>query len=69
MVPRCSEATALKYSIDCFKGQITGESHISREHVWFPVDFPLSQPIEIWKIHRKTVGKYAKIHRKTVGKP
>ena len=33
-------------SIDWFKGKITGKSHISRENLWFPVDFPLSQPIE-----------------------
>ena len=32
-------------SIDWFKGQITGKSHISRDNLWFPVDFPLSQPI------------------------
>ena len=29
-------------SIDWFKGKITGKSHI----LWFPVDFPLSQPID-----------------------
>ena len=33
-------------SIDRFKGKITGKSHISWENRWFPVDFPLSQPIE-----------------------
>ena len=31
-------------SID--KGKITGQSHISWENRWFPVDFPLSQPID-----------------------
>ena len=24
----------------------TGNTHISWEHLWFPVDFPLSQPID-----------------------
>ena len=33
-------------TIDWFKGKITGKSHISLENLWFPVDFPLSQPIE-----------------------
>ena len=35
-------------SIDWFKGKIPGKSHISWEYLWFPVDFPFSQPIE-WK--------------------
>ena len=26
--------------------KITGKCHISQENLWFPVDFPLSQPIE-----------------------
>ena len=34
-------------SIDWFKGKITGKSHISWENLWFPVDFPLNQPIDI----------------------
>ena len=33
-------------SIDWFKGKITGKSHISWENRWFPVDFPLNQPID-----------------------
>ena len=33
-------------SIDWFKGKITGKSQISWENLWFPVDFPLSQPID-----------------------
>ena len=33
-------------SIDWFKGKITGKSNISWENLWFPVDFPLGQPIE-----------------------
>ena len=33
-------------SIDWFKGEITGKSHILWENLWFPVDFPLSQPID-----------------------
>ena len=35
-------------SLDWFKGKITGKSHISLENRWFPVDFPLSQPIDWW---------------------
>ena len=30
-------------SIGWFKGRITGNSHISWENPWFPVDFPLNQ--------------------------
>ena len=33
-------------SIGWFKGKITGNSHMSWENLWFPVDFPLRQPIE-----------------------
>ena len=33
-------------SIDWFKGKITGNSYISWENLWFPVDFPLSQPFD-----------------------
>ena len=33
-------------SIDWFKGEFTGNSHISWENQWFPIDFPLSQAIE-----------------------
>ena len=33
-------------SIDWFKANITGTSHISRGNLRFPVDFPLSQPIQ-----------------------
>ena len=33
-------------SIDWPKGNITGKSHVSWENLWFPVDFPLSQPID-----------------------
>ena len=36
----------LHHSIDWFKGKITGTSYISWENLWFPLDFPLSQPIE-----------------------
>ena len=41
--------TMVRYgsSIDWFKGKITGKTHISWEYLWFPVDFPLSQPIEV----------------------
>ena len=33
-------------SMDWFEGKITGKSHISWENLWFPVDFPSSQPID-----------------------
>ena len=33
-------------SIDWFKGKMTGKSHFSWENRWFPVDFPLGEPIE-----------------------
>ena len=32
--------------IDWFNGTFTRKSHISWENLWFPVDFPLSQPID-----------------------
>ena len=45
---RCFEGLffAIDMSIDRLKGKITGKSHISWKNLWFPVDFPLSQPIE-----------------------
>ena len=55
-------------SIDWFKRKNTGKSYITWENRWFPVDFPLSQPIEIasWtltNIHRivedGTTGDFA----------
>ena len=33
-------------SIDWFEGKIPEKSHMSWENRWFPVDFPLSQPID-----------------------
>ena len=47
-----------EFSIDWVKGKITGKSHISRENPWFPVDFPLSQPIEI------PISRYSRYMRK-----
>ena len=38
-------------------GKITGKFHISWEDLWFPVDFPLSQPIENRDDGPKVVGK------------
>ena len=35
------------WSIERFKGKITGTSHISWENLWSPVDFSLSQPIDM----------------------
>ena len=32
-------------SIGWFKGKVTANSHMSWEHLWFPIDVPLSQPI------------------------
>ena len=32
----------LPHSIDWFKGNITGKSHISWENRWFPVDVPFN---------------------------
>ena len=36
--------TEQRVSIDWFKGKITCD--ISWENLWFPVDFPLSRPID-----------------------
>jgi len=33
--------------MDWFKAKITGNPHVSWENRWFPVDFPLSQSIEM----------------------
>ena len=39
---------AFYISIDWFKGQITGTSHISWENLWFPVSiFPSTTPSNI----------------------
>ena len=51
-------------SIDWFEGKITGKSHISWENRWFPVDFPLSQPIDWDNLHRKPGFLH---HEKIVG--
>ena len=44
---RCDSAdpTWMPLLIDWFKGKNTGKSHISWENLWFPVDFPSTQPI------------------------
>ena len=36
-----------RLSLDWFKGKIMGNTHISWEKPWFPVDFPLNQSNEI----------------------
>ena len=48
----------LRVSIGWFKGKITRNSHISLGNLWFPVDFPLSQPIEssLMNNHRPHFG-------------
>ena len=33
--------------MDWCKGKFTGKPHILWENLWFPVDFPLNQSIEI----------------------
>ena len=33
--------------MDWFKGKFTGKPHIYWENLWFPVDFPLNQSIDI----------------------
>ena len=35
-------------SMDWFKGKIAGKSNFSWENLWFPVDFPLNQSIDIF---------------------
>ena len=55
-----------RYSIGWFKGKITGNSHIFWGNPWFPVDFPLSQPIEIWCLWQRietTIRKKCRPHR------
>ena len=37
-------------SMDWFKGEFTGIPHIEWENLWFPVDFPLNQSIDIMRI-------------------
>ena len=32
--------------MECFKGKSTGKPHISRENLWFPIDFPINQSID-----------------------
>ena len=45
------------FSIDWLKGKSTRNSQMSWENLWFPVDFPLSQPIECWK-HNRDLRKW-----------
>ena len=49
-IDQCFPVQISIHAIDWFKGQITGKSHILWEHLWFPVDFPLSQPIDPPKV-------------------
>ena len=42
----CNHIGECWIAIDWLKGKMTGTSHISWENLWFPVDVPLSQPIE-----------------------
>ena len=37
----------LWYSMDWIKGNFTGKPHIQWENLWFPVNFPLNQSIEV----------------------
>ena len=54
-------------SIDWFKGKISGKSHISWENLWFPVDFPSSQPIE--KHTNKKTQLRSTLHAKHMQSP
>ena len=47
-------------SIGWFKGKITGNSHISWENLWFPVDFPLNQPIDYSQGHQSQCPRPSK---------
>ena len=53
---------ATSSSIDWFKGQITGQFHMSWENLWFPVEIPLSQPIdmEVFISHDRTSRRPSK---------
>ena len=43
-------------SMDWFKGNVTGKPYISRENLWFPVDFPFNQSID-WLIFLRVLGR------------
>ena len=45
---RREDVILLPSSIDWFKGKKTEKFNTSWENLWFPVDFPWSQPIDIW---------------------
>ena len=40
-------AFRLLYSMDWFRGKFTGQPHISWENLWFPLNFPLNQSIDV----------------------
>ena len=43
-------------STDWFKGKFTGKPHIWWENLWFPVDFPLNQSIDLCLQVGKKIG-------------
>ena len=58
-------------SIGWFKGKITGNSHISLDNLWVPVDFPLGQPIDYFRPSldspRKTVSLRVRVEAAGIG--
>ena len=44
-------------STDRFRGKITGKFHFSWEDRWFPVDFPVSQPIDPFSPQTRWVSR------------
>ena len=63
----CSQGTSdshqVVYSIDWFKGKVTGNSHISWENPWFPVDFLMkSQPINLWSKNAAPLWNWEQEH-------
>jgi hypothetical protein len=44
--------------MDWFKGKFTGKTHISWEHLWFPVGFPLHQSFDRGTREKDGKGQY-----------
>ena len=70
--PETSEKHWKTNSIDWFKENLTGNPHISWENIWFPVDFPLSQPIEPWenrafRVHPSYFWSFHEINHPAIG--
>ena len=56
-----------QHSIDWFKGNCTGKSHISWENLWFPVNFPINQSIETSGVDSREYLWTMLIYRPSVG--